>query len=175
MHYEVGHVVTFRTVNDETVTDAYVVARVDQLWDGKPGFVATVNGNTRTWGLDSEILTAVPAALAIIIGVDGEMIIRDVAPEIDTVRTLIGCEWLEEIAGPDWQAYVDEEAGLKAATVAVNQTATQLIAALKPELGGQLIRGTVVFFGKTRGGGECNVPYRVIAAADRLTFKPFDD
>jgi len=55
-HYEVGHVVTFDAANGQRIT-ARVVARVDLLLDGRPGFIGQPvdDPNDRVWGLDIEI------------------------------------------------------------------------------------------------------------------------
>lgn len=53
MRYEVGNLVKF--YNGAIIT-ATVVARVDRIWDGDPGFIGKDLDGVRTWGLDTEIL-----------------------------------------------------------------------------------------------------------------------
>jgi hypothetical protein len=55
MYYEVGNMVQFSTDSGGIVT-ATVIARVDRLWDGQPGFIGADADGARAWGLDSEIV-----------------------------------------------------------------------------------------------------------------------
>jgi hypothetical protein len=62
MYYEVGDTVTFTdSGTGKTITGALIIAKVDHLLDGAPGFIAAIK-KQRTWGMASEISYVAPRA-----------------------------------------------------------------------------------------------------------------
>jgi hypothetical protein len=57
-YYEVGDLIAF---NHHDLI-ARVAAKVDNLIDGQPGFIAELPDSERTWGLDSEIIDVIQPA-----------------------------------------------------------------------------------------------------------------
>lgn len=56
-YYEVGDVIRFVDHDSETIVAATVVARVDNIRDGLPGFIGLTCDAPprRTWGVDQEM------------------------------------------------------------------------------------------------------------------------
>lgn len=98
---------------------------------------------------------------ALVIPAGGSPEVKDLTPDLDTLKGLVG-GWIEYVhAGTDWHAYCDEEGKLKGSPP--NYSATRLAHHLGWPHGDVLV-GDVVFLGKstTEPGEEGDVPQHVI-------------
>lgn len=86
---------------------------------------------------------------------------REVPPDLETLRSLIGGGWLEGVGGlidDTWHAYCDEEGKLK--RLPVNVRATRMARLLGWPVGDTLC-GDVIFLGNGPEGAEADVPDEV--------------
>jgi hypothetical protein len=102
---------------------------------------------------------------ALIIPPDGNGEVRDIEPDLDSMKEAIGGGWLEAVSGGDWVAYLDEEGKLK--RLPVNVPASALARALGWPVG-DVMCGTVMFVGPADSHGyDQSVSGEVVEMARR--------